>query len=63
MKTTILGILTILVAVGNAAIQILNGDAIDYAATAASVTAGIGLLKAADAKSERILRQTDAKPE
>ena len=49
MKTTILGILTILVAVGNAAIQILNGDAIDYAATAASVTAGIGLLKAADA--------------
>ena len=52
MKTTALGILTIVVAVGNALIQILNGDSIDFAATAASVTAGIGLLKAADAKPE-----------
>ena len=50
MKTTILGILTIIVSVGNALIQILNGDSIDFAATAASITAGIGLLKAADAK-------------
>lgn len=49
MKTTILGILTILVAVGNAAIQLLKGGAIDYAVTAASITAGVGLLKAADA--------------
>lgn len=49
MKTTILGILTIIVSVGNALIQILNGDNIDFAATAASITAGVGLLKAADA--------------
>lgn len=50
MKTTALGIITIVVAVGNALLQILSGDAIDFAATAASITAGIGLLKAADAK-------------
>jgi len=50
MKTTILGTLTIIVAVGNAAIQILSGDTIDYAVTVASITAGIGLLKAADQK-------------
>lgn len=50
MKTTILGILTIIVSVGNALIQILNGDSIDFAVTAASITAGVGLLKAEDAK-------------
>jgi hypothetical protein len=49
MKTTALGILTIVAAVVNAAIALLNGNAVDFGATAAAITAGIGLVKAADA--------------
>lgn len=49
-KTTTLGALTIVVAVANAVIAFLNGHAPDYASTIASVTAGIGLIKAADGK-------------
>lgn len=50
MKTTALGILTIIVAVANAAIALLKGQPIDFAATATAITAGIGLVKAADQK-------------
>jgi hypothetical protein len=50
MKTTALGVLTIVAAVVNAAIALLNGQAVDFAATATAVTAGFGLVKAADAK-------------
>lgn len=50
MKTTALGILTIIVAVANAAIALLNGQPVDFATTFAAVTAGFGLIKAADAK-------------
>lgn len=50
MKTTILGILTILSGVVNAALAILNGTPIDMQTTIIAITAGIGLIKAADAK-------------
>lgn len=50
MKTTALGILTIIVAVANAAIALLKGQPIDFASTATAITAGIGLVKAADQK-------------
>lgn len=50
MKTTILGVLTIVVSVANAALALLKGQPIDFAATATAVTAGIGLVKAADHK-------------
>lgn len=50
MKTTALGILTIVAAVLNATIALLNGQAVDFGATVAAITAGIGLVKAADAK-------------
>jgi hypothetical protein len=49
MKTTALGILTILAAVVNAAIALLNGQSVDFGATIAAITAGVGLVKAADA--------------
>jgi len=49
MKTTVLGILTILVAVGSAAVSFLKTGTFDFATTAASVTAGFGLIKAKDA--------------
>lgn len=48
MKTTLLGALTILVALCNAAIALIKGTAIDFAATATAVTAGYGLIRAAD---------------
>jgi len=50
MKTTLLGILTIVATVANVAIQILTGDNPDLAAAFAAVVAGAGLIKAADAK-------------
>jgi hypothetical protein len=49
MKTTVLGILTIVVAVANAAAALIKGQAVDFAATVSAITAGIGLIKAADA--------------
>jgi hypothetical protein len=54
MKTTTLGILTILATLSNAAIQLLQGGTPDLAASFASVTAGIGLIKAQDAKRKVI---------
>ena len=50
MKTTVLGILTILATVSNLAIQFISGEAPDFAAAFAAVVAGVGLIKAADAK-------------
>jgi hypothetical protein len=50
MKTTILGVLTIVAGVVNATLAILKGSPIDIETTIISITAGIGLIKAADAK-------------
>lgn len=49
MKTTVLGVLTILVAVANAAISFLKTSTFDFATTATAVTSGWGLIKARDA--------------
>lgn len=51
-NTTILGICTIVAAVANAGIAWFDGDAstnVDFGTAIAAVTAGIGLIKAADA--------------
>ena len=50
MKTTILGILTIVATVANVGIQLLNGGSPDIAASFAAILGGVGLIKAADAK-------------
>lgn len=47
-KTTVMGLLSILVALGNAAVNILGGHPVDWNATATAVMAGIGLITAAD---------------
>ena len=49
MKTTIIGILTIVSAVSFAAISFLKAGAFDFGSLITGVTAGIGLIKAADA--------------
>ena len=48
MKTTILGILTIIGAVVSAATQFLTSGTVDLLALAPAVTAGVGLIKARD---------------
>ena len=50
MKTTAFGILTIIAAITNAALAVLKGGNVDIATTIAAITAGIGLIKAADSK-------------
>ncbi len=50
MKTTALGIATILAALANATIEFLNTGAANWAALVTGVTAGFGLIKAADSK-------------
>jgi hypothetical protein len=50
MKTTALGILTIVATLSNVGIQVLNGGAPDFMGAFAAVTAGIGLIKAQDNK-------------
>ncbi len=50
MKTTALGILTIVATLSNVGIQVLNGGAPDFMGAFAAVTAGIGLIKARDNK-------------
>jgi hypothetical protein len=50
MKTTVLGILTIVATLANVGVQVLKGGAPDFAAAFAAVTAGVGLIKAGDAK-------------
>ena len=53
MKTTILGILTILATVVHAAIVVMSGGIPDVPTAIAGVTAGIGLIHAADAPSAK----------
>lgn len=48
MKTSALGILTVITAVANFGIKLLNGESPDIAATIAAVTAGLGLINAQD---------------
>ena len=48
MKTTILGILTIVGAVVSAATQFLSSGTIDLLIIAPAITAGVGLIKAKD---------------
>jgi hypothetical protein len=50
MKTTALGILTIVATLANVGVQVLNGGAPDFMGAFAAVTAGIGLIKARDNK-------------
>jgi len=50
MKTTALGILTIVATLSNVGIQVLKGGAPDFMGAFAAVTAGIGLIKARDNK-------------
>jgi len=50
MKTTALGILTLVAAIANAALQYLKTGTCDLAALSVGVTSGIGLIKAADQK-------------
>jgi hypothetical protein len=50
MKTTILGIMIIVSTLSNVAIQLLKGASPDFHVAGAAVLAGIGLIKAADAK-------------
>ena len=50
MKTTALGILTIFATVTNIGIQLLSGGTPDFVGAFASVTAGIGLIKARDSR-------------
>ena len=55
MKTTVLGIATILTAVSSAAIALLDGDpatSFDLGSVIAAVTAGIGLIIAKDAEKK-----------
>ena len=49
MKTTALGILTIVATLSNVGIQLINGSAPDFVGAFAAVTAGFGLIKARDA--------------
>jgi hypothetical protein len=50
MKTTILGVLTLVATLTNAGIAFLKTGSIDVPATLAGLTAGWGLIHAADAK-------------
>ncbi len=47
-KTTLAGVLTILVAVATAGLAYLHGQPVNTAATLTAVTAGVGLIKASD---------------
>ncbi len=49
-KTTILGILTIVTAIANAALMFLKSGTTDIGGVIVAVTAGLGLIKAADQK-------------
>lgn len=48
MKTTILGIATIVAAIANAVVSFLKTGTADFGSVVVAVTAGIGLIKAAD---------------
>lgn len=56
IKTTVLGIATILTAVSTALVAILDGDAattFDMGTTIAAITAGVGLIMAKDAAEKK----------
>jgi uncharacterized membrane protein len=48
MKTTILGVLTIISAVVSGAIQFLGNGSVDLLTVVPAISAGIGLIKAQD---------------
>lgn len=48
MRTTLLGVLTIVASLSGAAISIINGEPVDFPTVAAAIAAGFGLIKAAD---------------
>jgi hypothetical protein len=50
MKTTALGILTILATLSSVGVQVLKGGAPDLIGAFAAITAGVGLIKARDNK-------------
>lgn len=50
MKTTILGVLTIIATLSNVGVQIMKGGTPDLMGAFAAVTAGFGLIKARDAQ-------------
>lgn len=50
MKTTALGIITIIATLSNVALQLLSGGQPDFAAAFAAVVAGAGLIQASDSK-------------
>jgi hypothetical protein len=49
MKTTILGVLTIVATIANVGVQIMNGGTPDFIGAFAAISAGFGLVKARDA--------------
>ena len=49
-KTTYAGVAAIIAAVASAAFDLFQGKPIDYGVVLASILAGIGLIRAADAK-------------
>lgn len=52
MKTTIIGVLTIVSAIVGAALQFLKSGNADWQTTVVTVIAGIGFIKAADAPAQ-----------
>jgi hypothetical protein len=55
MKTTVLGVCTIVTAVSSAIMALFDGDpatTFDVAAVVAAITAGLGLIVAKDAKDD-----------
>lgn len=50
-RTTALGVISIIAAIANAAIALLNGQHVDWVTTGSAISAGLGLVAAADAKN------------
>jgi len=53
MKTTLLGILTIIATLSGAAVEFMKTGTCNLAALTTGITAGIGLIKAADASAAK----------
>jgi uncharacterized membrane protein (DUF441 family) len=49
-KTTAAGVLTIVVTLGTAGLALLHGQPVNMTTTVAGITAGVGLIQAADSK-------------
>lgn len=47
-NTTVAGVLTLVVVIGKAALDMVNGQALDWTSTLAAITSGIGLIMAKD---------------